>query len=81
MLVLATSMAVLPPPTTITFSPIFTGLFSATFIKKSIPPNTPGVFSPSHLIGELFHAPMPRNTASYLFCKYSKEMSSPTFTP
>ncbi len=76
--VLQASIAVFPPPTTATLSPIFIGILRAAFLKKSIPPITPGRSSPFTLKEEDFHAPTEIYTASKFFLTYSKSKSLPT---
>ena len=70
-------MAVLPPPTTATLSPISGFWPRATLCRKSMPPMTPSNSSPGQPTGMLDQAPMARTTASYLDLNSSKEASTP----
>ena len=77
----ATSMAVLPPPTT-AIVPLIGAGRSLSSGRNSAPWTTPSVLnSPGSFIGLPAQAPGPRNTASCPFMRSSSEMSCPTRVP
>ncbi len=78
--VLATSMAVFPPPTTTTVP--FRGALSKYFSRrKSMPLTIPSVSnSPGTFMGLPAHAPAETKTASWLRRTSSKDTSRPTVT-